>query len=498
MTVSRANSDLDSRELESFNHFIDGQFVPSQDGATRLSINPATGAPWAVVAEGGPADVERAVAAAREALEHGSWSSTSGLGRAKLMRRLAKLVESHADDLIAAEVRDNGKILAEVELQVADLIEYFDYFAGFADKITGSVLTTARPDKLVYQLRRPVGVVGAITAWNSPLLILAYKLAPSLATGCTMVVKPSEHTSASSLLLAGILDEAGFPRGVLNVIAGDGVGVGGPLVAHPGVSKVAFTGSSATGIRVAQAAASHLAPSSLELGGKSPNVIFADSDIDAAVAGAVAAIFSAAGQSCVAGSRLLVQREIYTEVVERVSQAADLLTIGDPFDRASHMGPMAFSGHRDHVLNCIKLAEEDGASKVAGGEVPHELRDGFFVRPTVFANVTNEMRIAREEVFGPVLAILPFVDEDDAVRISNDSPFGLAAGVWTKDVARAHRMARRLEVGTVWINSYRLVSFDVPFGGVKQSGYGRENGPEVLDQYLVSRTVWTDTSVTQG
>jgi aldehyde dehydrogenase (NAD+) len=417
----------------------------------------------------------------------------SGIDRARLLRRLAERIREHADQLALAEVQDNGKLIKEMAGQIADLPEYYDYFAGFADKSTSDVLTS-RSSCLVYQTLEPVGVVGAITAWNSPLLLLAYKLAPALAAGCTFVLKPSEHTPVSALMFAKLFDEVGFPPGVFNVVTGDGVGAGAPLVEHPGVDRVAFTGSTTTGVRVAQSAATHLAQVTLELGGKSPNIVFADADLDAAASGVVAGIFAAAGQTCVAGSRLLVQDSVHDELVERVVLRAREIVLGDPLELETQMGPLAFRQHYERVLGFIDVARDDGARLATGGRKPEAYPDGLFVEPTVFVDVKNDMRIAREEVFGPILSVIPFATEEDALRIANDSDHGLAAGVWTTNLQQAHRMVRGLRVGTVWVNAYRLVSFDVPFGGVKQSGYGRENGPEGLRAYQQSKTVWIEMS----
>ncbi len=473
--------------------FIDGNWVDAADGASFESVNPYLAQPWARVPDASPEDVDRAVVAARRAFDDGPWPRLTGRERGRSLRRLAGLIEAHADELAMVEVHDNGKVVREATGQMASLPAYYDYFAGMGDKLTSDVLTTGYSNHHVFQLHEPVGVVGAISAWNSPLLIATYKMAPALAAGCTMVVKPSEHTPVSLLRFAALVEEADFPAGVLNVVTGAGE-VGARLVSHPGVDKVAFTGSTLTGIRVAQAAAAHVAPVSLELGGKSANIVFADADLEAATNGVVAGIFAASGQSCVAGSRLVVQRDIHDELLARLIERAERIHLGNPMLRETEMGPLAFSKHYDYVMSRIADAQDEGAALVTGGGGVKSLEPGYFVEPTIFAGVKNEMRVAQEEIFGPVLSVIPFSDEDEAVRIANGSRMGLAAGVWTGDVRRAHRLVGRLQVGTVWVNSYRLVSFDVPFGGRKASGYGRENGPEGMGEYLVSKSAWFEMS----
>jgi aldehyde dehydrogenase (NAD+) len=354
------------------------------------------------------------------------------------------------------------------------------------------VLPSAKSNFTVLQFHEPVGVVAAITPWNSPLLLLSWKLAAALAAGCTVVVKPASEAPVSTIGLARLIDEAGFPPGVFNVVTGRGSTAGQALVGHRGVDKVAFTGSAETGTRVAQAAAGHLAATSMELGGKSPNIVFADADLDAAANGVIAGIFAAGGQTCVAGSRLLVQRQIHDQLVDRVVARAKAITLGDPMEPATEMGPMAFREQQQKVLGYVDVARGEGAHVVTGGARPASQPRGWFVEPTVLLGVRNDMRIAREEVFGPVLSVIPFEDEDEAIRLANDSDHGLAAGLWTRDIQRAHRMVRRIRAGTIWVNAYRVLNYDVPFGGVKQSGYGRENGLEGLRAYLVTKSVWIE------
>ena len=389
-------------------------------------------------------------------------------------------------------MRDNGKLIAEMSAQTKYLAEWYRYFGGMADKVEGAVLPSDRSGVFNFTRHEPLGVIAMITAWNSPLLLLAWKLAPALAAGNTAVVKPSEYTSVSTLEFMGLVKEAGFPDGVVNCITGYGAEVGQPLVDHPDVAKVAFTGSDMAGQRIYESAAKKIMPVTLELGGKSPNIVFEDADFEAAVMGAISGIFAATGQTCIAGSRLLVQRSIHDRFVKRLIEVAGAAKIGDPMLMETHVGPVTTQPQYEKILHYMDVAREDGATCVLGGK-PYTgagAKGGRFVEPTIFAGVNNAMRIAQEEVFGPILSVIPFETEEEAVEIGNDIVFGLAAGVWTSDIGRALRLSEKLRAGTVWVNTYRAVSFMSPFGGYKRSGQGRESGQQAIKDFLQIKSVW--------
>src|SRR3954454_4048213 len=449
--------------MRDYRMLIGGEWVEAATGETFETVHPFSGAAWATVPRAGAFDVDAAVRAARGAFE--DWRRRAPVERGRLLRRLADLVAENASRIAVVETTDNGKLIREMEGQLRGLADYYHYFAGAADKLHGETIPAPATNFLIYTLREPVGVVAAITPWISPVLLASWKLAPALAAGCTVVCKPAEQAPASTLEFAGLFEEAGFPPGVVNVITGFGAEAGAPLVEHPGVDKVAFTGGTATGRSVMRGAASHLARVTLELGGKSPNIVFADADLEAAANGVVAGIFAATGQTCMAGSRLFVQDTVHDEFVERLAARAREIRLGDPLDPATEMGPVAFEGHMDKVMGAIASAQAEGARLVTGGgrrDAP-----GFFVEPTIFGDVTNGMGVARNEIFGPVLAALKFGDEEEAVRLANATEVGLAAGVWARDLRGAPRMAPALRAGTVWVNAYRAVGPMAPFGGFK-------------------------------
>ena len=484
--------------LAKYRMYIAGEWVEPSSGEFFESFDPYAGKPWALVARGNAADVDTAVNAAAAAFSSGEWPALTASQRGRLLVRLADLIARDADKLAAIEVRDNGKLIAEMGAQLRYLPQWYYYYGGLADKIEGSVIPIDKAQTFNYTRHEPVGVVAAITPWNSPLLLLSWKLAPALAAGCTVVIKPSEHTSVSALEFCKLIAEAGIPKGVVNVVTGFGSEVGEPLVVHPRVAKVAFTGGEFGGQKVYEMAAKGLKGVTLELGGKSPNIVFDDAVVDDAVKGAISGIFAATGQTCIAGSRLLLQDSIHNAFMDKLVALAQTARMGNPIEPDTQTGPVTTRPQYEKILNYIEVAAKDGAMCVLGGKkaTRPECGEGWFIEPTIFTGVDNRMRIAREKVFGPVLSVIRFRDEQEAIEIANDSPYGLAAGVWTASIKRALHASERLRAGTVWVNTYRAVSYLSPFGGYKRSGLGRENGQDAIWNFLQTKSVWISTADT--
>ncbi|MDR6380982.1 aldehyde dehydrogenase family protein [Paraburkholderia caribensis] len=473
-------------DLRRYDLLIDGKRLPPGTGEYTVDINPATEEPIALVAQGSAQDVDTAVKAARAALK--VWNGMRAAERGRILMRFSELLREHRDEIVALESLDAGKPLASVKRQdVPAAIDTLAYYAGWCDKINGQVVPV-RPDALTYTLREPVGVVGAIVPWNFPLMIGMWKIAPALACGCTMVVKPAEITPLSALRIGELALEAGVPPGVLNIVTGKGRVVGDAIVAHPGIDKVTFTGSPSVGRGILQGAAGNFKRVTLELGGKSANVIFADANIDNAVRAAASGIFFNTGQVCSAGSRILAHRDVYDEVVERLAARAKGLKVGDPSERETTMGPLVSAAQMKTVLDYVDIGRNEGASLVTGGARIGQ--KGFFVEPTVFANVEHEMRISQEEIFGPVASVVRFNDEEDAVRIANGTAYSLAAGVWSADIGRVHRVAHALKAGTVWINTYGYTDVRLPWGGSGDSGFGREHGDAAIENFTEPKSIW--------
>ena len=481
-------------ELKNYQMYINGEWVAAQSGKTFESINPSDGKSWAVVPEADEVDVDTAVKAAHRAFTEGPWSTMTATDRGKLLRRLGDVLAEHSESLGHCETVDTGKLFKETRWQARYISDYFYYYAGLADKVSGETLPIDKPNMWTMTIREPLGVVAAVVPWNSQLFLVAVKIGPALAAGNTVVLKASEHASAPMLEFAKVFEEAGFPPGVFNVISGLGEPCGRALTTHPLVDRISFTGGPETARHVVRNSAENFAQVSLELGGKSPVVVFDDADLESATNGVLLSIFSASGQSCVAGSRLLLHESIHDEVLARVAEKASKIRIGDPLDENSQMGPLATRAQLDNIDSTVADAKANGATLVHGGKQPAGMGDGWYYEPTVVACPDQQIGIVQRELFGPVVSALRFTDEAHALQLANDCRFGLAAGIFTADIGRALRITKGIRSGIVWVNTYRMVSPLAPFGGYKDSGYGRESGLEAIYDYTRPKTVWLNTS----
>ncbi len=481
-------------ELKSYQMYINGEWVDAKDGKTFESVNPSTGNSWAIIPEAGETDVDAAVQSAHRAFTDGPWPKMTATERGKLLRRLADILAEHSETLGHSETVDTGKLFQETRWQARYISDFFHYYAGLADKVQGDTLPIDKPNMWTMTVREPLGVVAAVVPWNSQLFLVAVKIGPALAAGNTVVLKASEHASAPMLEFAKVFEEAGFPPGVINIVTGLGEPCGRALTSHPLVDRISFTGGPETARHVIRNSAENLAEVSLELGGKSPVIVFEDADLENATNGILLSIFSASGQSCVAGSRLLLHERIHDEVLGEVAKRAANIRIGDPLDETSQMGPLATLGQLQNIQSAVADATSNGALLIHGGQQPDGLGNGWFYEPTVVACPNQDLQIVRNELFGPVVSALRFHDESEAIRLANDTRFGLAAGIFSNDVGRALRVTKAIRCGIIWVNTYRVVSPLAPFGGYKNSGYGRESGLQAIYDYTRPKTVWLNTS----
>lgn len=476
--------------MKKYQLFIDGKWTDSLSGETFETINPMTGEVHALVSQGGEEDLNHAVKAARKAFESGPWATMSPSDRGRLLYKAAQKMWENSDFLAEVESKDNGLPINETKhIALPSTIDVLEFYAGLANKVQGDTLASPH-NRFNYTLKEPLGVIGAIVPWNFPLMLTMWKLAPALAAGNTIVIKPAKETSTSILELAKLFQEVGIPDGVINIVPGPGSTVGSGLASHPDVDKIAFTGSTDTGRLIMQAATKNLKPVSLELGGKSPNIVFDDATLEDAVNGAMFGIYFAQGQVCASGSRLFVQESIYDKFMDLFASKVQSIRVGNPLEATTQMGPQVSAQQLKTIEKYVAVGLEEGAELVTGGQ--RGKKNGYYFTPTIFGDVTNEMTIAREEIFGPVVSVIRFKDEEDALRQANDTIYGLASGIWTNDLKRAHRMARGIQAGTVYVNTYSMLDSTTPFGGMKQSGFGRELGVQAMDMYTHSKSVWID------